>query len=128
MAVELINRVVGWVGIAWTEFPTNMIGSQAVIVTDSSEGGIGIYDLGGKSVPQVTPISGTQPGFLVSNVCPLVYAPLTVWRFLACVRGGAAAPVADASDGLVRCVLQVDLELLHRASPQNVSCTFAVEC
>lgn len=68
MAVELIGRTVGWVAIAWTQFPTNMIGSKAVIVTDSIPGGIGLFQLGGKTVQQITPISGTVEGFKVNNV------------------------------------------------------------
>ena len=68
MAVELIGKVTGWVGIAWTEIPGNMIGSDAIVVTDSAPNGMGVYKLNAKNVNGVVLQSGDEPDFKISNV------------------------------------------------------------
>lgn len=67
-ALELIGRTRGWVGIGWTQFPGNMIGSRAVIVTESAPNGLGLYRLGGKNAASIEPVSGDEPDFKISNV------------------------------------------------------------
>lgn len=72
MAVELIGKTKGWVAIAWTENPGNMIGSDAVIVTDSAPGGMGVYKLESKKVNGV--VLQDPETLSISNVraaCPV---------------------------------------------------------
>jgi hypothetical protein len=70
MAVELIGTPIGWVSLAWTQNPGNMVGSNAIIVTDSAAGGMGVYKLNNKAVGAVNLQSADNPGFKISNVRP----------------------------------------------------------
>jgi hypothetical protein len=69
MAFEYIGQTTGWMAIGFTEYPGNMLGSKAIIVTDSAPGGMGLYRLGAKTVPGLTSITGTTPDFKISEVC-----------------------------------------------------------
>ena len=68
MGLELIGKTTGWVGLAWTKFPGNMVGSDAIIITDSAPGGMGVFKLQQKAISGVNLQSATMPGFMVSNV------------------------------------------------------------
>lgn len=68
MGLELIGRTTGWVGLAWTKFPGNMVGSDAIIITDSAPEGMGVFKLQQKSVSGVNLQSAMMPGFQISNV------------------------------------------------------------
>ena len=67
-AWTIIVSLIGWVALGFTQFPGNMIGSDAIIVTDSAPGGMGIYKLSQKAVPGIRVQSGNEEGFMVSNV------------------------------------------------------------
>jgi hypothetical protein len=86
MGVELKDRVEGWVAVAWTQFPGNMIGSNAVIVTSSAPNGMGVYKLKAKEVSGVVLQAADNPDFMISNVraciCPFVLCLLAHMYFV----------------------------------------------
>jgi hypothetical protein len=69
LAVEYIGATTGWMGIGFTEYPGNMLGSKAIIVTDTAPGGMGLFSLDQKAAAGFKPITGTEPGFKISEAC-----------------------------------------------------------
>jgi hypothetical protein len=69
LAVEYIGATTGWMGIGFTEYPGNMLGSKAIIVTDTAPGGMGLFSLDQKAAAGIKPVTGTEPGFKISEAC-----------------------------------------------------------